>query len=120
MKNHDKFASVLASNREFSKNAIYYYYGVAHVSGGSSRTPTGYVQLPANLQSQFGGCTVVTLKTLGQVAEGVNTAPAALALAEQHGVDTPITREVCAVLFEGKSAQEALKGLLSRDPKRES
>jgi len=60
------------------------------------------------------------LKTLGQVAEGVNTAPAARSLAEQHGVDTPITREVCAVLFEGKSAQEALKGLLSRDPKRES
>jgi glycerol-3-phosphate dehydrogenase (NAD(P)+) len=60
------------------------------------------------------------LTTLGQVAEGVNTAPAARALAEQHGVDTPITREVCAVLFEGKSAQEALKGLLSRDPKRES
>ena len=63
---YNKFDSVLASNREFSKNAIYYYYGVAHVSGGSSRTPIGYVQLPANLQSQFGGCTVVTLKTLGQ------------------------------------------------------
>ena len=61
-----------------------------------------------------------TLASLGQVAEGVNTAPAAQALAEQHGVDTPITREVCALLFEGKSAQEALKGLLSRDPKRES
>ena len=60
------------------------------------------------------------LVTLGQVAEGVNTAPAALALAVQHGVETPITREVCALLFEGKSAQEALKGLLSRDPKRES
>jgi len=60
------------------------------------------------------------LESLGQVAEGVNTAPAALALAEQHGVDTPITREVCALLFEGKSAQEALQDLLSRDPKRES
>ena len=60
------------------------------------------------------------LEALGQVAEGVNTAPAARALAEQHGVDTPITREVCALLFEGKSAQEALQDLLSRDPKRES
>jgi glycerol-3-phosphate dehydrogenase (NAD(P)+) len=60
------------------------------------------------------------LATLGQVAEGVNTAPAARALAAQHDVDTPITREVCALLFEGKSAQEAIADLLSRDPKRES
>ena len=50
----------------------------------------------------------------------MNTAPAAQALAEKHGVDTPITREVCALLFEGKSAQEAIKDLLSRAPKRES
>lgn len=62
----------------------------------------------------------VILAELGQVAEGVNTAPAARALAAEHGVETPITREVCALLFEGKSAQEALSDLLSRDPKRES
>ena len=60
------------------------------------------------------------LSELGQVAEGVNTAPAARALAEQHGVEVPITREVCALLFENKSAQEGLADLLSRDPKRES
>ena len=60
------------------------------------------------------------LTGLGQVAEGVHTAPAALALAAEHDVETPITREVCAVLFEGKSAQDALADLLSRDPKRES
>jgi glycerol-3-phosphate dehydrogenase (NAD(P)+) len=60
------------------------------------------------------------LAELGQVAEGVNTAPAARALAAQYGVETPITREVCALLFEGKSAQGALADLLSRDPKRES
>lgn len=62
----------------------------------------------------------VILSDLGQVAEGVNTAPAVRALAAQLGVETPITREVCAVLFEGKSAQDALADLLSRDPKRES
>jgi outer membrane receptor protein involved in Fe transport len=61
---YNKFDSVLASNRAFSKNAIYYYYGTAHVSGGSSRTPTGYVQLPANLKSQF-GCSTVTLSAIG-------------------------------------------------------
>lgn len=60
------------------------------------------------------------LSELGQVAEGVNTAPAARALAEQHGVEVPITREVCALLFENTSAQEGLANLLSRDPKRES
>ena len=60
------------------------------------------------------------LADLGQVAEGVNTAPAALALAGEHGVEVPITREVCAMLFEGKSALESLTDLLSRDPKRES
>jgi glycerol-3-phosphate dehydrogenase (NAD(P)+) len=60
------------------------------------------------------------LADLGQVAEGVHTAPAALALAHEHGVELPITREVCALLFEGKSAQTALAALLGRDPKRES
>ena len=60
------------------------------------------------------------LKDLGQVAEGVHTAPAALALAKEHDVELPITREVCALLFEGKSAMDALAALLGRDPKRES
>ncbi|HET7062788.1 MAG TPA: TonB-dependent receptor plug domain-containing protein, partial [Rudaea sp.] len=32
---YNKFDSVLAANRDFSKNAIYYYYGAAHVAGGS-------------------------------------------------------------------------------------
>lgn len=59
------------------------------------------------------------LAVLGQVAEGVNTARPALALAASHGVDVPITREVCALLFEGKSANDALAALLARDPKRE-
>lgn len=67
-----------------------------------------------------GGSLAAILADLGQVAEGVHTAPAARALAAEHGVETPITREVCALLFEGKSAQSALTDLLSRDPKRES
>lgn len=60
------------------------------------------------------------LAVLGQVAEGVTTAPAARALAEVHGVEVPITREVCAFLFEGKPATAALADLLARDPKREA
>src|SRR5947209_10083931 len=35
---YNKFDSVLAANRAFSKSALYFYYGVAHAAG-SSRTP---------------------------------------------------------------------------------
>jgi len=59
------------------------------------------------------------LAALGQVAEGVNTARPAQALATAQGVEVPITREVCALLFEGKSASDAIAALLARDPKRE-
>ncbi len=61
---YNKFDSVLASNRDFSKNAIYYYYGSAHVAGGSSRTPTSQVQLPPGLATQF-GCASATKTSLG-------------------------------------------------------
>jgi glycerol-3-phosphate dehydrogenase (NAD(P)+) len=60
------------------------------------------------------------LAGLGQVAEGVSTAPAARTLAQAHAVDVPITREVCALLYEGKPATAALADLLARDPKREA
>jgi glycerol-3-phosphate dehydrogenase (NAD(P)+) len=53
------------------------------------------------------------------VAEGVHTARAALALATRVGVSTPITREVAAVLFEGKAPEAALASLLERDPRPE-
>jgi outer membrane receptor protein involved in Fe transport len=59
---YNKFESVSAANRSFSKNALYYYYGEAHATG-SSRTPTGQIQLPANLKGQF-GCSSVTKKAL--------------------------------------------------------
>jgi outer membrane receptor protein involved in Fe transport len=62
---YNKFDSVLASSRDFSKNAIYYYYGKAHISGGSG-TPGGHIELPPDLQMQF-GCNAVTLKALGHV-----------------------------------------------------
>lgn len=60
------------------------------------------------------------LAELGQVAEGVTTAPAARALASQHGLEVPITSEVCALLYEGKSPEDALADLLARGPKREA
>ncbi|APV48425.1 glycerol-3-phosphate dehydrogenase [Betaproteobacteria bacterium GR16-43] len=59
------------------------------------------------------------LRELGHVAEGVPSAPSVLALARENGIEMPITEAVCAVLFEGRSPSEAVRQLLSRDPKPE-
>ncbi len=53
------------------------------------------------------------------VAEGVNTARAAVALADQTGVELPITREVERVLFEGKAPRQAIADLMERTLKAE-
>ena len=59
------------------------------------------------------------LGSLGHVAEGVQSAREALALAGRTGVDMPITRAVNAVLAGKVSPQAALEMLMSRDPKSE-
>jgi glycerol-3-phosphate dehydrogenase (NAD(P)+) len=53
------------------------------------------------------------------VAEGANTARAALFLAQKVKVEVPIIEEVNQVLFNGKGAKDALKSLLSRSAKAE-
>jgi len=53
------------------------------------------------------------------VAEGVNTARAAVALGERHGVELPIARQVAAILFEGKPPRQAIGDLMERDLKAE-
>jgi glycerol-3-phosphate dehydrogenase (NAD(P)+) len=55
----------------------------------------------------------------GQVAEGVATTRAALAIAEKARVELPITAQVAAVLFDGKSPRSALGDLMGRDAKAE-
>jgi glycerol-3-phosphate dehydrogenase (NAD(P)+) len=60
------------------------------------------------------------LRELGHVAEGVHTADAVEARASQLGVDMPITRAVCAVLFRGVAPRVAVEQLLARDPKCEA
>jgi glycerol-3-phosphate dehydrogenase (NAD(P)+) len=62
-----------------------------------------------------GESTAQIVASLGHVAEGVGTARTARALAERLRVDMPITREVAAVLFDGKPARAALTDLLARD-----
>ncbi len=57
------------------------------------------------------------LRQTHTVAEGVKTARAALGLANRFGVEMPIVREVCAVLFEGKSPLQAVTDLMLRAAK---
>lgn len=52
-------------------------------------------------------------------AEGVQTTWSVAALADRHGIEMPITREVYEVLFKGKPAPDALADLMSRAPKAE-
>lgn len=59
------------------------------------------------------------LKQLGHVAEGVFSARAVEALAEEMHVDMPITQAVCMVLFRGYSPRDAVQQLLARDPRGE-
>ena len=59
------------------------------------------------------------LAELGHVAEGVTTAPEVAALASELGVDMPITRAVCQMLFEGLPAAQAVDALLNRHIKTE-
>jgi glycerol-3-phosphate dehydrogenase (NAD(P)+) len=59
------------------------------------------------------------LAELGHVAEGVTTAPEVAALAGELGVDMPITRAVCQVLFDGLPAAQAVDALLNREIKAE-
>lgn len=51
------------------------------------------------------------------VVEGVYSAKAAMALAKKYDVQLPIIEQVNAVLFEGKSADQAVKELMLRDKK---
>lgn len=53
------------------------------------------------------------------VAEGVKTTEGIIALADEHDVDMPIAREVGAVLYDGKSPEDALLTLMTREAKSE-
>lgn len=57
------------------------------------------------------------MKEVKQIVEGVYSAKAAMALAKKYEVSIPIIEQVNAILFEGKSAKEAVSDLLLRDKK---
>ncbi|MFV8380974.1 NAD(P)H-dependent glycerol-3-phosphate dehydrogenase [Corynebacterium hindlerae] len=57
--------------------------------------------------------------TNGQVAEGVIASQAVAALAQQQGVDMPITRAVFAVCHEGMGVDDMISALMGRSKKSE-
>lgn len=59
------------------------------------------------------------LREMVMVAEGVDTAGAALTLARRQAVEMPITEQVNAVLFEDKDPNAAMRELMSRERRAE-
>lgn len=58
-------------------------------------------------------------REIGQVAEGLTTAPALRDLARGNGLELPITEAVCSVADGTTTALEALAGLMAREPAEE-
>jgi glycerol-3-phosphate dehydrogenase (NAD(P)+) len=56
---------------------------------------------------------------MAAVAEGVETTRAAFELARRVEVEMPITEQMYAILYEGRAPAEALRALMTRDPKPE-
>ena len=57
------------------------------------------------------------MKEVKMVVEGVYSAKAAMALAGKYQVQLPIIEQVNEVLFQGKSAAQAVNDLMLRDKK---
>jgi glycerol-3-phosphate dehydrogenase (NAD(P)+) len=58
-------------------------------------------------------------ESMDNVAEGVNTTGAAVAMAEELGVEMPITDVTYRMLFEGLPPKEAIAELMGRPPRSE-
>ncbi len=59
------------------------------------------------------------LKGMEQVAEGVYTTRSVKLLAERHGVEMPISREIYRILYEDKDPRQAVSDLMMRSPRAE-
>lgn len=60
------------------------------------------------------------MESVGQVVEGAKAVQSALQLAESHAIELPIAAQVAAVLYDGKTASDAVELLLSRAPANET
>jgi glycerol-3-phosphate dehydrogenase (NAD(P)+) len=59
------------------------------------------------------------LAEMTAVAEGVKTTRAAYELSRRHRVEMPITEQMYAILYEAREPLDALRALMTRDPKPE-
>lgn len=82
-------------------------------------TCTGGLSRNRTVGQRLGRGASLAEASAGMYPEGVRTTLAACALAERAGIEMPISRQMKAVLHEGKPAREALDELMLRSLKRE-
>ncbi len=83
-------------------------------TGGLSRNRRTGIELAR------GRCLAEIQAATREVAEGVGSSRAILELARRQGVEMPIIEQMVAVMFEGKSPQQAMFDLMTRDLKSEA
>jgi glycerol-3-phosphate dehydrogenase (NAD(P)+) len=59
-------------------------------------------------------------RDIGQVVEGVMAARAVTKVAHRHGVEMPITEQICQVIYDGKAPRDAVITLMTRSIKSET
>ena len=83
-------------------------------TGGLSRNrQTGLALAAGKTLSEITGATPM-------VAEGIRNSLAVSRLAAQLGIEMPITREMVAILYEGKNPRQAVLELMTRELKAEA
>jgi glycerol-3-phosphate dehydrogenase (NAD(P)+) len=95
----------------------------AGLSGIGDLIATCSSPLSRNHQVGMGLASGASLKDvlagMSEVAEGVDTTRAAIALARQSGTEMPIAEQMHQVLFEQKSPVDAVRDLMVREPRAE-
>lgn len=91
------------------------FYGLAGVgdvvatcASTASRNHTAGIRIAT-------GATLADLQADGLNAEGIPTVRAVVGYAQEHDLDLPIAHEVHRVVYEGRSPQDALVTLMTRD-----
>ncbi len=97
------------------------FYGLSGL-GDLVLTSTGTLSRNYQVGLQLAkGTDMATLRSSTRtVAEGINTARAAMGLATQHSVEMPIAQGVYRVLFEGGNPRHIVSDLMSRTAKSET
>lgn len=96
------------------------FYGLAGV-GDLVLTCTGSLSRNRTVGQRLGQGESLDdiLSDMTAVAEGIKTAEAVRELAGRYGVEMPITEQMYAIVHEGQDPSDALRTLMSREPKAE-